>query len=89
MNGRFFFAPAPIRAKRAAERLKFVRLSSCRSIPVSASPDQIVPLSSSRSQGLKGRVRVPGDKSISHRSMIFGLLSVGAAGWPTGRRRDR
>jgi 3-phosphoshikimate 1-carboxyvinyltransferase len=24
-----------------------------------------------------GRVRVPGDKSISHRSLIFGLLSVG------------
>ncbi|WP_307437746.1 3-phosphoshikimate 1-carboxyvinyltransferase [Labrys monachus] len=37
----------------------------------------MVPLSASRSRGLAGRVRVPGDKSISHRSMIFGLLSVG------------
>ena len=26
---------------------------------------------------LRGRARVPGDKSISHRAMIFGLLSVG------------
>jgi len=26
---------------------------------------------------LKGRVRVPGDKSISHRALIFGLLAVG------------
>lgn len=35
------------------------------------------PLASRRSTGLKGRVRCPGDKSISHRSMIFGLLTVG------------
>lgn len=26
---------------------------------------------------LSGRVRVPGDKSISHRSLIFGLLAIG------------
>jgi 3-phosphoshikimate 1-carboxyvinyltransferase len=36
-----------------------------------------IPAVSSRAAPLKGRVRVPGDKSISHRSMIFGLLSVG------------
>lgn len=35
------------------------------------------PASASRSPGLKGRVRVPGDKSISHRAMIFGLVAVG------------
>lgn len=35
------------------------------------------PATASRSPALKGRVRVPGDKSISHRAMIFGLLSVG------------
>lgn len=39
------------------------------------------PLSSAPVQGLKGELRgalrVPGDKSISHRSMIFGLLSAG------------
>ena len=30
-----------------------------------------------RSGPLKGRVRVPGDKSISHRALIFGALAVG------------
>ncbi|MFO1150040.1 MAG: 3-phosphoshikimate 1-carboxyvinyltransferase [Alsobacter sp.] len=35
------------------------------------------PLTASRGPSLRGRARVPGDKSISHRSMIFGLLSVG------------
>ena len=36
-----------------------------------------VPMKSRRSKGLKGRLRVPGDKSISHRALIFGLLTVG------------
>src|ERR687894_1498093 len=35
------------------------------------------PVSSRSGAALKGRLRVPGDKSISHRSMIFGLLSIG------------
>lgn len=35
------------------------------------------PLAARRGGPLRGRVRVPGDKSISHRSLIFGLLSVG------------
>jgi 3-phosphoshikimate 1-carboxyvinyltransferase len=35
------------------------------------------PCSAARSGPLTGRVRVPGDKSISHRAMIFGLLAVG------------
>jgi 3-phosphoshikimate 1-carboxyvinyltransferase len=35
------------------------------------------PLSARRSGALKGRVRVPGDKSISHRALIFGTLAVG------------
>ena len=26
---------------------------------------------------LTGRIRVPGDKSISHRSLMFGALAVG------------
>jgi len=34
-------------------------------------------LSSSKSQPLKGSLRVPGDKSISHRSLIMGTLAVG------------
>ena len=36
-----------------------------------------LPLTARRSGPLKGRVRVPGDKSISHRALIFGALAVG------------
>ena len=32
---------------------------------------------STNARGLKGRIRVPGDKSISHRSIIFGSLAKG------------
>lgn len=35
------------------------------------------PVGSRSGTPLKGRIRVPGDKSISHRAMIFGLLSIG------------
>ncbi|QFU17544.1 3-phosphoshikimate 1-carboxyvinyltransferase [Microvirga thermotolerans] len=35
------------------------------------------PVTGRAGSALKGRIRVPGDKSISHRSMIFGLLSIG------------
>ncbi|MET0743803.1 MAG: 3-phosphoshikimate 1-carboxyvinyltransferase, partial [Microvirga sp.] len=35
------------------------------------------PIAGRAGSALKGRLRVPGDKSISHRSMIFGLLSIG------------
>lgn len=35
------------------------------------------PLTSSRSARLSGRVRVPGDKSISHRALILGALATG------------
>lgn len=35
------------------------------------------PLRSRPGQPLKGRLRPPGDKSISHRALIFGLLAVG------------
>ncbi len=34
-------------------------------------------LIASKSQGLHGRVRVPGDKSISHRALILGSLATG------------
>jgi 3-phosphoshikimate 1-carboxyvinyltransferase len=35
------------------------------------------PLRAKRSRPLKGRVRPPGDKSISHRAFLFGLLTCG------------
>jgi 3-phosphoshikimate 1-carboxyvinyltransferase len=37
----------------------------------------VTPLSARRSPALKGRVRVPGDKSISHRALILSALTVG------------
>ncbi len=39
--------------------------------------NQTVPLAARRSGPLRGRVRVPGDKSISHRALILGALTVG------------
>ena len=36
-----------------------------------------VPLVAHRSAAIKGRARVPGDKSISHRALLIGLLAVG------------
>jgi len=44
---------------------------------LSESSDAATPLSSRRGGALKGRVRPPGDKSISHRAFIFGLLCQG------------
>jgi len=35
------------------------------------------PLSAARCEGLSGRVVVPGDKSISHRALIFSTMAVG------------
>ena len=35
------------------------------------------PLAAARAGALSGKLRVPGDKSISHRSLIFGALSTG------------
>lgn len=39
--------------------------------------DEPTPVTARAKGPLKGRVRVPGDKSISHRAMIFGLLAIG------------
>jgi len=35
------------------------------------------PLTSFKSNGLKGRITVPGDKSMSHRSLMFGAIAKG------------
>jgi 3-phosphoshikimate 1-carboxyvinyltransferase len=34
-------------------------------------------LKSKRSEGLKGTITVPGDKSISHRALIFASQAIG------------
>src|SRR5271170_1826683 len=41
------------------------------------STSQTTPLTARRGAPLTGRVRVPGDKSISHRALILGALAVG------------
>src|SRR5271155_3510234 len=41
------------------------------------STSQTTPLTARRGAALIGRVRVPGDKSISHRALILGALAVG------------
>jgi 3-phosphoshikimate 1-carboxyvinyltransferase len=38
---------------------------------------QASPVTAKAGRAIKGRIRVPGDKSISHRSLIFGLLAIG------------
>ena len=35
------------------------------------------PLTARRSAGLSGRQGVPGDKSISHRALMFGAMAIG------------
>src|SRR3954463_3280318 len=43
------------------------------------STSQTTPLTARRGAPLTGRVRVPGDKSISHRALILGALAVGTS----------
>lgn len=43
---------------------------------MSHSPSPL-PLVSRKSQGLKGTIRVPGDKSMSHRALMFGAVATG------------
>ncbi len=43
-------------------------------IPV---PETAIPLAGRAGPALAGRVRVPGDKSMSHRALMFGALAVG------------
>jgi 3-phosphoshikimate 1-carboxyvinyltransferase len=40
-------------------------------------PAELTPLTARQSGPVQGRVRVPGDKSISHRALILGALTVG------------
>ncbi len=46
-------------------------------VPVSGHGADPVPAGARRSGPLAGRVRVPGDKSVSHRALIFGLFAAG------------
>jgi 3-phosphoshikimate 1-carboxyvinyltransferase len=39
--------------------------------------DAPLPLVSRKASGLRGRIRVPGDKSMSHRALMFGAVAIG------------
>ena len=41
------------------------------------SPAKPTPLISRKSTALKGRIKVPGDKSMSHRALMFGAVALG------------
>jgi 3-phosphoshikimate 1-carboxyvinyltransferase len=43
----------------------------------SSSPLLPLPLISRQASALKGRIRVPGDKSMSHRALMFGAIAIG------------
>jgi 3-phosphoshikimate 1-carboxyvinyltransferase len=40
-------------------------------------PAKMQPLISRKATGLRGRITVPGDKSMSHRALMFGAIAVG------------
>jgi 3-phosphoshikimate 1-carboxyvinyltransferase len=40
-------------------------------------PPKTTSLISRKASGLKGRIRVPGDKSMSHRALMFGAIAIG------------
>ena len=40
-------------------------------------PPKIQSLISRKATGLKGRIKVPGDKSMSHRALMFGAIAIG------------
>jgi 3-phosphoshikimate 1-carboxyvinyltransferase len=44
---------------------------------MSQTPHVTTPLISRKATGLKGRIRVPGDKSMSHRALMFGAVAIG------------
>ena len=43
----------------------------------SSTPAEPLPLTSAKAHGLTGRIRVPGDKSMSHRALMFGAIAIG------------
>jgi 3-phosphoshikimate 1-carboxyvinyltransferase len=64
--------PAMVRALA-----KSAEMTHALQVNIAHAPERAVRLSARRSGPLRGRVRPPGDKSISHRAFILGLLSVG------------
>ncbi len=46
-------------------------------LPGKRDPEALVAITAHPCEGLNGRIRVPGDKSISHRALMLGALAVG------------
>src|SRR6056297_576967 len=65
--------------KRSHGRCSPARLSPCpmKDEATMSAHGTPVPMTSRRAAPLRGEVRVPGDKSISHRALILGALAVG------------
>ncbi len=63
-------------ATRAPRRNRLLRSPSCRGSALSghAAPAKLIARPVDR---LQGRVRAPGDKSVSHRALMFGALALG------------
>src|SRR5579871_6134680 len=74
-NGRQ--AQTPVIRARAGGRLLRPRRKEATRLSAHSSHPAASPLSAARARPLKGRVRPPGDKSISHRAFLFGLLACG------------
>ena len=62
---------------RASARAAHPKSTSSRVSAPSSQPAPASPLRARRGPALRGRFRPPGDKSISHRAFIFGLLACG------------
>jgi 3-phosphoshikimate 1-carboxyvinyltransferase len=58
-------------------RIGYVTSPAVSRIAIVTHSSQLSPLKASKSSPLTGRIRVPGDKSISHRALILGALAVG------------
>src|SRR3954452_9504364 len=52
-------------------------MGSQAEVEVSHGGEEASPARAALSGPLRGRLRVPGDKSISHRALILGLLAIG------------
>src|SRR5262245_37890878 len=74
--------PRPLRAKPQTRKCgrddaRSPRVLGARAMRSAKDHPDVSPLSARASPPLKGRARVPGDKSISHRALILSALAVG------------
>ena len=68
-------SPVPRVTGRSAAGTRAPKPLRTTPMPHDAQPP--VPLLSRKAQGLKGRIKVPGDKSMSHRALMLGAVANG------------